>query len=890
MSFLAPLRSWWKALAHRSQTDREIEAEFEYHIHVRAQHLMELGTSPQEALRQAKFELGRVDTQKEKFRATIGLRPLHEIGGDIRYGIRSLYRQPSVSIAAILSLALGIGATSAMFNVIYSTLLHPFPYADADRIVNPSLIDEKQPLVPTWFALEPAQYESFIKATSIDSVLGFMLAGQSETGGPFPENVSTAYVTPNMNSFLGVPPLLGRGLQLSDASQDVVVLSYKYWQRRFGGDPAILGHTLDLEHQSFTIVGVMPSRFTFTETVSNADVYIPWSASRSPALFPWIKLRPGVTMAMANAEFQAYLNKFRQETPRHFPEQFHTNVEPIAAPYFRRSGRTLAMLFAAVIFLLLIGCANCSVLLLARGEARQHELSIRSAIGASRFRMIRQLLVESLAIAFSGAALGTALSYWLAKLPLKLMPGTFPQEATIAVNWPVLVFSVALALITGVLFGLAPALRFSRPDVSHMMQARARTLSTTNSRPLNLLIGAQVALTFILLGVAGAAIAGFMHITSMNLGYDPHNVGFIGIPLKPDPNKNHQAYANYISRLRDTVAAVPGVVSVGVMSSGIPPSQPFGGFGLPSSFEMLGHQSEQPQHALVQVVSPEYFATLKIPLLRGRLWSGDENRRGDFVAVVNETFAQQYFPQHNVIGQQVRADSLKNDGRPASITSPNSSDWRQVLGIVADFQNNGLERPVAPAIYVPYTAFMWNYTQLFIRTSGNPQDLLQPLRTALHTFNPEQRISFTTEIGTLEEVLSHQPIWMQQHLFSSLFTFFSGLALFLSLFGIASTVLFATARRRSELGIRMALGAGRTHIIWTVSRTTLTTIASGIAVGLALNLTLHKLLQHWMPGNHASLWVFAPVTAILLAGAAIACMLPAVRAASIDPAETLRCD
>lgn len=890
MRFFARLRSWWHALVHRSRTDQDIEAELQFHIDAYTQQLIDSGLTPAEAARRARGEFGRVDTQKEKYRRAIGLQPLHEIGSDIRYGIRSLYRQPSISIAAILSLALGIGATSAMFNVIYSTLLRPFPYADADRIVNPSLIDEKQPLLPTWFPLEPAQYESFLKAKSIDSVLGFAIASQPETGGPFPEDVRIAYVTPNMNLFLGVPPLLGRGLQLSDVSQNVIVLNYKYWQRRFGGDRTVIGHMLDINHESFTIIAVMPPRFSFTETVGNVDSYIPWSASRTPALLPWIKLKPGVTPAMANAEFQAYLNRFQQETPLHFPKQFRANVEPITAPYMRRTGHMLAMLFVSVVFLLLIGCANCSVLLLARGEARQHELSIRSAIGASCFRMIRQLLVESLTIAFSGAALGTALSYWLAKLPIQLMPGTFPQEAAIAIHWPVLAFSAVLALITGVLFGLAPALRFSRPDVSTMMQAQARTLSTTKSRPLNLLIGAQITLTFILLGVAGAAITGFMHLTSMKLGYDPHNVGFFAIPLKRDPDKNHPSYANYISSVSDAVAAVPGVVSVGVAPYGIPPSQPFGGFGSLASFDILGHPPEQAQHALVQLVDPEYFRTLKIPLRSGRLWSEDENRRGDFVAVVNETFAQQYFPGRNVIGQQVRTDSLKNDGRPASITSPNSDDWRQVLGIVADFQNNGLERPVAPAIYVPYTAFMWNYTRLFIRTAGDPQTMLQPLRAALHTFNPEQRISFTTEIETLEEVLSHQPLWMQQHLFSILFSFFSGLALFLSLFGIASTVLFATARRRSELGIRMALGARKSHVVWTVSRAMLSTIASGIVVGLVFNLALEKLIQHWMPANNASFWIFVPVIATLLVAATLACMLPAVRAASIDPAQTLRCD
>ncbi|QHS52667.1 ABC transporter permease [Edaphobacter sp. 12200R-103] len=887
MNLFAPIRSWWRAIAHRSRADEDVAAELQFHIDAHTEHLIASGLSPAEAARRAKIEFGRVDVQKEKYRAAIGLRPFHEIGGDLRYGLRSLWRNPSVSLAAILSLALGIGATSAMFNAIYSTLLHPFPYADADRIVNPSLIDEKQPLVPTWFALEPAQYESFIKAQSIDSVLGFLVQGQQETGQQFPEDVSVAFVTPNMNDFLGVPAMLGRGMRLSDGKQDVIVLGYKYWQRRFGGDRAVIGHTLNLDNTVFTIIGVMPPRFTFTETVGNVDAYIPWNAKRAPALLPWIKLRRGVTPEAADADFQPYLNRFKQESPMHFPKEFHVDVQPIAAPYMHRTGRTLALLFVSVVFLLLIGCANCSVLLLARGEARQHELSIRSAIGAGRFRLIRQLLIESFAIAFAGAALGTLLAYWLARLPLKLMPGVFPQEATITMNWPVLGFSIALALLTGVLFGLAPALRFSRPDVSHMMQTRSRTISASGGRSLNLLIGAQIALTFILMGVAAAAITGFMHITSMNLGYDPHHVGFLGIPLKQAPTKNREATASYIARLRDTIAAVPGVLSVGVASSGIPPSQPFGGFGTPASFELLGHTADSAQQALVQLVSPEYFATLKIPLLSGRLWTRDENRQGDFVAVVNQTFAQRYLADRNPVGQQLRTDAVKDDGRPASMASPNSTDWRQILGVVADHRNNGLERPVAPAIYVPYTTFMWNATQLFIRTAAPPETMLQPLRRAIHVFNPEQRIG-GNHIGTLEDSLSVQTIWIQQHTFSVLFSFFGALALFLSLFGIASTIFFATARRQNELGIRMALGARRGHIMWTVSRSTLLTISVGILAGLLANLYLRGLLQKWMPGNNHSPWLLLPVVAVLILGSSVSCLLPAVRAAHADPMATLR--
>ncbi|HEY2040235.1 MAG TPA: ABC transporter permease, partial [Edaphobacter sp.] len=326
MNLLAPIRSWWRALFHPSRTNLDVEDELQFHIDARTLDLIELGLSPKEAVRQAKIELGRVDVQKEKYRTAIGLRPLHEIGADIRYGIRSLYRNPSVSLAAILSLALGIGATSAMFNVIYSALLNPFPYADANRIVNPSLIDEKQPLVPTWFHLDPAQYETFIKAKSIDSVLGFRVDSQPETAGELPQDVGVAFVTPNMNEFLGVPALIGRGLQMSDASQNVIVLGYKYWQRRFGGDKSVIGHTLELNHQNLTIIGVMPQRFTFTETVGNVDAYVPWSAARSPVLLPWIKLRRGVTVATANEEFQTYLKQFKLQSPLHFPDHFRVNV------------------------------------------------------------------------------------------------------------------------------------------------------------------------------------------------------------------------------------------------------------------------------------------------------------------------------------------------------------------------------------------------------------------------------------------------------------------------------------------------------------------------------------------------------------------------------------
>jgi predicted permease len=891
MIFFAQLRSWWNALFYRARIDNDIEVELQFHIDAHKQRLIEAGVPAPQAERRAKIEFGRVDVQKERYRSAIGLQPLHEIGGDMRYGLRSLYRNRLVSLVALLSLALGIGATTAIFSVIYSALLHPFPYADADRIVNPALINEANPQSPTWFALTPSQFDSFRKADSIESVVGFMLGGLTATGDDLPEDVSVAYLTSNASSFFRVPAKYGRDIEPFDVVRgmppsNVVVLNYKFWQRRYDSDPNVVGQILQLDHQNYTIVGIMPKRFSVTETVGNADVYIPWTEARISFLFPLIKLKPGVSVSTANAEFQPFLDQLKRETPKHFPDRFHVSVQPIVEPYVHRAGRTLALLFASVVFLLLIGCANCSILLFARGESRQHEFAIRSAIGASRFRMVRQLLIESLAISCAGAAIGVAASFWLAELPLRLMRDAFPQEAAITINLPILAFSVALALITGVLSGFSPALRLSRPNVSHVIQSTARTAGgSTRKRTLNLLIGGQIALTFVLLGSAGAAIAGFLKITSTQLGYDIHNLMVVHIPLKRDTKKNQAARATYIDQLREHAAAVPGVLSAAVGPNQIPPSLPFGERGTHTPFEILGGQDEQEQHAVIFLTDSNYFATLKIPLLSGRVWNHTENQRGDFVAVINQTLAQRDWPA-GAIGHQIRVASLKDDGAPLSAASPQSGEWRQIIGVVADSKNNGLEQPTAPAIFVPYTTFMWDRTQLFLRTANAPLASLKAIRTALHSVDPEQRME--TEVIDLDETMQRQPIWMQQRLFSILFSSFGCLALILSLVGLASTVSFAIARRTNELGIRMALGAQRSHIVWIVVRATLATVTGGIVAGLLLNLSLERILRHWTPTSVSAPWVLAGVTLLLVLCAAVACLLPARRAANIDPMFTLR--
>ncbi len=372
----------------------------------------------------------------------------------------------------------------------------------------------------------------------VDSPLGFDNSHMEITGGALPEDIWGIYLTENAGTFFSVRPLLGRNIEPSDAENgghSVVVLNYRFWQRHFGGDPHVIGQTLEIDHAPYAIIGVMPRSFAFNDTTGVGDVYLPGSLMRGVSTFPlgyipWIKLRPHVTIAGANAALEHIVRQFTKQNPERFPNHWHLALQPIIVPFQQKTGRTLTFLLAGVELLLIIGCANCSILLLARGRMRQNELAIRSAIGASRWRIVRQLLIEAIVISCTGTALGVAASYWLAKLPLFLSPDSFPAESVIRINAPILAFSVALALVCGILFGLVPALRLSRHDSARMLPGRGVAAAPAKHR-WSVLIAAQIALTLLLMATAGTAIRGFLQLMQMPLGYDPANVMKIGIQL-----------------------------------------------------------------------------------------------------------------------------------------------------------------------------------------------------------------------------------------------------------------------------------------------------------------------------------------------------------------------
>jgi predicted permease len=899
MSFLAAIRKRWHSIAPRTHGD--VEEEFRSTLDAYQEDLIRQGLPEEEARRKARIDLGQPAAQYDTYRDAIGLRLFDELGGDIRYGLRALGRSPGFAAVAVLSLALGIGATTAMFSLIYAVLLHPFPYAGADRIMNAHIIDEQHPDEFSWFTLSEPQLDDLSLAAPVDSVLGFNNAHLEITNDGLPEDISGVYLTENAETFLGVRPLFGRMIEPSDAANgghSVVVLNYRFWQRYFGGDPHVIGRTLEMDHATYTIVGVMPRSFAFNDIAGVGDVYLPASLAvangPAPSYLPWIKLRPHVKVAAANAAIEPILRDIKKQ--RSGVSAWHLGLQPIIVPYQQDLGRTLALLLAGVVLLLIIGCANCSILLLARGRARQHELAIRTAIGASRWRIVRQLLVEALIISCTGAVLGVAASYWLARLPLLLSPDSFPAESVIRINASVLVFSVALALFCGILFGLAPALRLSRNDPARTLPGRqAGVVAAPAKHRWSVLIAAQVALTLLLMATGGTAIRSFLQLMQMRLGYDPANVMQLGIslhvhnPVEWSSLQSREARAAYIEQIRQKIASVPRVSTVAVGVDATPPDA-----DVLSSFIVEGSSDgEQPQ-ARVMLVGERYFAALRIPLLQGRVWSTDENASGDFIAVVNRAFATRYLSSFNgdgnALGRQLRIPALPFQNH-FTASSAQSTAWRQIIGVVGDARNDGLDRPVVPAIYLPYTTLMRQYVQFFVRTEGDPLTYLHSIRAAVASVASDQQISNGVSgfngTFTLSEAIERDAQYSRQRLFSILFGIFSAMALGLALVGIFSVVAYSVAQRTTEFGVRLALGAPRAHVLWVAARIALVSEAAGMVLGLAVDSFLGAVLAHWMQNAFAAGSLFA-AAALLALGALLACLLPARHAIGVPPAEALR--
>jgi predicted permease len=552
--------------------------------------------------------------------------------------------------------------------------------------------------------------------------------------------------------------------------------------------------------------------------------------------------------------------------------------------YARPLGPTLYLLLGAVASLLLIGCANVSILLLARGTERQHELAVRAAIGADRLRMIRQLLTESLGIATAGATLGVLLAWrGLSLLAARLPENSFPAESVIKMNIPVLLFSVALAFTTAIVFGLWPALQLSRPEIARLMQTSSRRVagSVGARRSHGAMVAAQVALTLLMLTAAGAAGKGFLRLVHADLGYDPHNAMSVPIPIHENTHVAWQDRAEYFEQIRARIAAMPQVVAAGISTNATPPSS-----GWRQNIEIMGSTESEKPEVRVNFVSPEYFTLLRIPLSQGRLWDHAENMRGAPLAVINQTMARQFWPNGDAIGHQIKIPALK-DQPPYQRAVAGSEGWLQIVGIVADARDDGLRNPVKPGVYIPYTTQMWMFTQILVRTRVAPLSLLHDIRAQIVQIDPEQQ---TMRVRDLDAWITGQEEYAQQRLVATLFGIFSILALALAAVGLYSVVSYGVATRTNEFGIRMALGAKAADVFRIVLSSTAVNVGAGLGAGLLLSIALDKLATKWVTQSSRDPLILTGVTLLLVFAATLACLVPARRAAATDPMQALRYD
>lgn len=804
---------------------------------------------------------------------------------DFRFSIRQLQKNPGFSLTAVISLALGIGATTAVFSVVYAILMNPYPYANSDRMVHMHLSDKSR--LDMFFPLTGAQWQQIRKSPVVEDAFMQDDWNLTVTGHDLPEDLNGVYLSSNSFNFLGVPPALGRGLIPSDAidgqdPQPVAVLGYKFWQRHFHSDPSVLGQTLQLVRKNYIIVGVAAPRFTW----GDGDVYLPLKVTQDPTkgYYVGLRLKPGVSHKVASAALTPLIQQFAKDTPKHFPTtKFEFHVVGLNERFVKELGGTLYLLFSAVALLLAIGCGNVSILLLARGTARQHEMAVRTAIGAGRRRIIRQLLTEALLLSLTGALLGVLLAYRALAIIIVLLPKySFPHEAAIQINLPVLAFSVGVAIFTGVLFGLWPALQMSRPEVSQVMQSSTRKIvgGVRGRATHTVLTGAQVALTLVMLAGAGAAMEGFLRLIHTPLGYDPHNVMSVGIPVHDGAYPTWQARESYFEQLRNRAATVPGVTMAAISSNATPPSN-----GWQTAVEILGQLPRDDQKLRVNFVSPGYFPLLRIPLAQGRIWDENENHNAAHVAVINQTMARIYFPNGDAIGHSLKVPDMK-DEPPYTTAAVGSDSWLQIVGIIVDKRDDGLRNPILPEVFLPYTISMRVWTQILVRSEVPPLSLLHAVGVQVNSLDPDQQIN--GQVEDLDHWITGQQEYEQEHLVAWLFGAFALLALALAAVGLYSVVSYSVAQRTNEFGIRMALGAQRTHVLRIVFSSTVVSVAGGILAGMILTLALNRVLARWAQGSSGDPVVLLVVTLLLSVVAALACSAPARRAVRVDPMTALR--
>jgi putative ABC transport system permease protein len=797
---------------------------------------------------------------------------------DIRFGVRGLIRTSGFSVLAILSLALGIMATTAIYSVLHAVVLDPFPYKDVGnlmsvRVSNPALRGGRTGYSVDQF-LEVAERNTIFEGVIASTISDVLWIGEGD-----PQRLRGNHGTFNTFDVMGVPPLLGRTPNANDARPDaepVVVLGYRFWQRQFDGDAGVLGRRLRLNDKVRTVIGVMPKRFMWR----GADVYLPITLQRGQVVegvrnvHLLGRLKPGVSGPRAEADLAPIIADLRQREPAQFPDQWRVGLLPFTETFPSAITRDIWVLLGAVALLLLIACANVSNLLLSRASTRQHEMAVRVALGASRRRLVRQLLTESLILALAGGVLGTALAYLGLPAILALVPpGTIPDESEILLNTPVLIFVLFVSALTSIVCGLAPALQTSGRDLANAVREAGRGLAGTSrqARLRKTLVIAEVALSLMLLAGSSVLLRTFIAMERISLGAPPEELLTLRVPLSaqryPDAARRIAFFKDLLPRLR----AVPGVAAVG-LNSGL---HPLGNIWTPA--EVVG---EPPINDPVQAhnVNADYTNALGIRLAAGRLLTDRDIEGARPIALVNERFVHTRLNGRPPLGQVVKLLRLKE--APFNVRD-NSF---QIVGVVHDTLNAGLTDPIMPEVYVPFTVAGVS-NMVVVRTKGDAAALTRSVITQVYAVDRGQPVS---GVLTLEQLL-RQNVYATPRFNLVLLSIFALLGLALAVVGVYGVMSAAVAQERQEIGVRIALGADSRAIARMVLARGARLLLAGTMLGLVGSFAAGRWLagQVWRVAGFDPI-AFGAVAALLLAVGLQACYWPARRAARTDPLIAIR--
>jgi putative ABC transport system permease protein len=799
---------------------------------------------------------------------------------DLRYGVRMLLKHPSFTVIAVLALALGIGANSAIFSVVNTVLLRPLPFAEPERLVR--LGEGTRGERPERGVFSFPDYKDVqAQAQTLEAVAGYLGSGGvlATTDGAEPERVRGADVAADYFAVLGVQPELGRVFTRAEDQPNatVIVISHSLWQRRFGANPQIIGQQLKLGSSSLTVIGVMPAGFEFPFRAQHQDFWEPLNDRPTPereqrdarTLNVIARLKPGVTVEQARAELETISRRLEQQYPA-------ANTSTAIAPVSLHDDLTgdvrpaLFILLGAVGLVLLIACANVANLLLARATARQKEIAIRTALGASRLRIVRQLLIESLLLALTGGGLGLLLAMWGVDLLVAASPADIPRVQQVGLDARVLAFTMALSALTGIIFGLVPALHASKPDLNDALKegSRGSTESLRRNRVRSFLVVAEVALSLMLLIGAGLLLKSFMRLLQTDAGFDAGHVLTLDIPLSRQRYDTPAKQADFFRRLIERTQTLPGVETAGVVNI-----LPLSELDESISFQIAGRPPAPPgavPEGNYTIVSAGYFEALKLRLRAGRLFNAQDNAQAPPVALVSEALVRRYFTGENPVGQRLQLDG---EDKP-----------REIVGVVGDVRRAALETEAQPEYYLPYEQAAERRMNLVVRTSGDPAALTATVRGAVKELDKDQLIWQTR---TLDELRSASVASRRFNMM--LLGLFAVVALLLAVLGIYGVMAYSVTRRTHEIGIRIALGAQARDVLKLIIGQGMTLAVIGVALGLLGALAVTRTMASLLYGVSATdPAIFAGLALLLAFVALVACYVPARRATKVDPMVALR--